>query len=420
MSCCAYRDHILCLENASVSSLTDLTDTPFYAYSSARLVENYQEFARGLAALDATIHYAIKACANQAVVKTLAACGAGADIVSVGEMLRALQAGIPADKIVFSGVGKKDDEILAALLAGIYQINVESVSELHRISEIAKAQGLTAPISLRINPDVEAETFEKISTGHRDAKFGIDIWHLDEVMPLIQSLPGLSFKGFTMHIGSHLNEYAGLRVALSRAADVVRHWRDKGVDVERFDCGGGVPIPYDGEVEKETFADYIKVVRETVGQLGCFLSFEPGRKLVADAAVLITRVVHVKDTDYRRFVIVDAGMNDLVRPAMYGARHSVLPVTENVSGKTVKASLVGPVCESSDSFGEGFDLPADIKPGDLLAILQAGAYGSVMAGTYNARPLIAELMVKGDKKEIIRRRISVAEQIEWESCPSWL
>ncbi|MDD3288565.1 MAG: diaminopimelate decarboxylase [Alphaproteobacteria bacterium] len=415
-----YSNGVLRAESVPLPEIAQKVDTPFYCYSAQRLRDNYESFSSAFNELNATIYYAIKANGNQATIRTLAACGAGADIVSVGELMRALEAGIPPGKIVFSSAGKTEDEIKAALIAHIYQLNVESMPELKLISQIATETGTTAPIALRINPDVNAGTHEKISTGHKETKFGIEISQLYEAMNLATTLPGVSFKGFTMHIGSHINDYAPFREAYSRLRELVEDWRARGVKIERLDLGGGVAIPYDKDDETTPFSEYAKIVRETVGDLGCHLSFEPGRRLVGDAGILVSRVLYVKDTPSKRFVIIDAAMNDLVRPAMYGARHSIIPVEFNKSGETTLATVAGAVCETSDSFGDDFALPTTIKAGDLIAILQAGAYGSAMSSTYNARPLIPEVIVLKEVFAQTRRRISVAEQISWDSIPKWL
>lgn len=420
MTCFPYKDGVLHAEDTSLEKIANEIDTPFYCYSSKQLNENYAEFENALKEFKPRICYAIKANANQAVVRTLAKCGAGADIVSVGDLMRALEAEMPPDKIVFSGVGKTAEEITAALLAGIHQLNVESIPELLQISQIAALRSLTAPVALRVNPDIKAGGHEKISTGHKEAKFGIVAEQLEEAIKLATTLPGLKFMGFSVHIGSYINDYEPFRKAYARLAEMVKEWRAKGVKIENLDLGGGFPIAYDGYSETVPFSEFASVVRETVGNIGCNLAFEPGRRFVATAGIIISRVIYVKDTPTKRFVIIDAAMNDLVRPAMYEARHSIVPIRKEQNGKTLPATVVGQICESSDSFGDNFTLPADIKAGDLVAIMQAGAYGSSMASTYNARALIPEVMVSGPRSELVRRRISVAEQISWESLPSWL
>jgi diaminopimelate decarboxylase len=392
--------------------------TPFYCYSTQQLRQNYNDFAAPFAGMKSTIHYANKANANQAVIRTLADCGAGADITSAGELERALRAGVPSEKIVYSGVGKTRDEITAALSARVHQINVESIPELDMISQMATALKQTAPVTLRINPDVDARTHKHLATGHKETKFGIDIAQIDEAIRLASTLPGLAFKGLTVHVGTMVTDYEPFRMAFQVLADLVRRLRAGGVKIERLDLGGGVGIPYDGK-KLAPFSDYIAIVREIIAPLDCELSFEPGRRLVGDAGVLVTRVTRVKQTPAKKFLVLDAGMNDLVRPAMYGARHGVVPVDERPGDSNSLSTLVGPVCETGDMFGENYRLP-DMAAGDLLAILQAGAYGSAMASTYNGRPLVPEVLVNGAEYAIVRRRIAVAEQISWESLPSWM
>ncbi len=414
----SYRNGALCAEAIPLAEIAEDVDTPFYCTSVKQLQRNYRAFAAPFEGLDFQIHYAVKANANLAVIRVLADCGAGADITSSGELERALEGGVHPKKIVFSGVGKTHDDIAAALLAGIYQINAESIPEILLIDEVARVLGKTAPVSLRVNPDVQAGTHEKISTGHKETKFGIDLQQLAEAIGLVLSRERLSFKGLTVHVGSHLHDYEPFRKAYARLADIVRMSRAQGIVVERLDLGGGVGIPYDGQT-LAPFADYARIVHETVGALGCALSFEPGRRLVGDASVLVTRVVHVKKTPHKTWLVVDAGMNDLVRPAMYGARHEIVAVREAPRTTLQPFSIVGPVCESSDLFGENYSLPP-MQAGDLIAVLQAGAYGSSMSSTYNGRALIPEILVSGVHHAVIRRRIAVAEQMSWETIPDWM
>jgi diaminopimelate decarboxylase len=403
----------LCAESVPLPAIAEQVGTPVYIYSETRIRENYAEFSGELAQLKPLICFAVKSNPNTAVIRLLGALGAGADITSAGEMRRALAAGIDPRKIIFSGVGKTEAEIEAALKAGIYQINAESMPEMRRISAVAARMGVTAPIALRVNPNVAAHTHHKISTGELGNKFGIDASQLGEAMQMTRDLPGLDLKGFLVHIGSHLYDYNDFREAFGKLADMVRYWRGQGYDLPRLDLGGGVGIPYDGS-SQAPFSDYAKVVMATVGNLGCELAFEPGRRLVGDAGVLLARVTYDKQGAAKRFLIVDAGMNDLVRPAMYDARHSIMPVKE-CKDEAIAADVVGPVCESSDLFGERYLLPG-VGQGDLIAILQAGAYGAAMASTYNGHDLVPEVMVAGDKFRVIRRRIGVDEQIGWESA----
>ena len=408
----AYRNGDLCADGVSLAAIAAEIGTPLYVYSHARLQENFRAFHEPLAALSPLICYAIKACPNISVIRALGECGAGADITSLGELERALAAGIPPQKIIFSGAGKTRIEIAAALKADIYQINAESISELHVISDVARVLGVRAPLALRVNPDIKANTHRKITTGELGSKFGIDAAQLSEAMALTRSLPALDLKGFLIHIGSHLFDYENFREAYSRLADMVRQWRGQGYDISRLDLGGGVGIPYDGQTQAP-FADYARVVHETVGGLGCALAFEPGRRLVGDAGALVSRVIYDKQGVSHRFLVLDAGMNDLIRPAMYEARHGIVPLQES-SAEASLVTVVGPVCESSDTFGDNYLLPG-VGENGLVAILQAGAYGAAMASTYNGRALIPEVMAQDGAFKIIRRRIAVSEQISWEA-----
>jgi len=413
-----YRGHSLCAESVPLEKIAAETGTPFYCYSAQQLRHNYEEFKKAFDGLNILVCYAIKANANKAVVRTLVDCGAGVDITSAGELERALNAGAAPEKIVFSGVGKSRDEISAAVLSGIHQINIESVPELHLVSEVAVEHGRTAAIAFRINPDVDAKTHKKLSTGHKATKFGLELEHLAEAVQLAASLPSLDFKGFSVHIGSHMYDYEPFRHAFSRLAETVRICREQGINVERIDLGGGVGIPYDGQ-RIAPFSEYASIVREIIAPLGCEVIFEPGRRLVGDAGVLVSRIIRVKRGTAKKFVIIDAAMNDLVRPAMYGARHSLIPVREKDETSIEPVTVVGAVCETSDLFGEDYFLPP-LEVGDFVAIFQAGAYGSTMASTYNGRALVPEVMVSGDCYAVVRRRISVAEQISWEALPGWL
>jgi diaminopimelate decarboxylase len=415
----SYRHGVLHVEEVPVTTLARDVGTPFYVYSTRRLRENYAAFAGPLGGLNATVHFANKAAPNIALMRVLAEAGAGADITSIGELERALEAGVAPTKIIFSGVGKTRSEIMAALLAGIYQINAESIPELHQIAAVATEMNGVAPIALRVNPDVIAGTNAKIATGHKGAKFGIDLDQLDDALRFVAAQPSLRLCGLSMHVGSHVTTYDPFREAFAVMADLVRSLRARGLVIERLDLGGGVGIDYDGDAPLDPFDHYVEAVRTTVGSLGCALAFEPGRRLVGDAGLLIARVTYRKESDPTTFLILDAGMNDLVRPAMYGARHGIVPVDDPLGRPSGLAAVVGPICESSDLFGEHYALPR-LEAGDLVALLQAGAYGAAMASTYNGRALIPEVLVNNDDFALIRRRLSVAEQIAWESNPAWL
>ena len=410
----SYRDGVYSAENVSLEKIAAEVGTPFYCYSTARLQDNYRSFTEPFKDLNTKIYYAVKTNPNVAVIRILAACGAGADVTSAGEMERALHAGIKPENIIFSGVGKTHDEITNALKLGIYQLNVESIPELHAISAIAVKLGKTAPIALRVNPNVAAHTHFKLATSETGVKFGIDMAQLDEAMALTKSLPALDLKGFQVHVGTHLHDYEDFNEAFSKLADIVRHWRSKGFTIDRLDLGGGVGIAYDGQ-RLAPFSEYADIVHKTMGNLGCELSFEPGRRMAGDAGVLVSRVIYDKQGISKRFLILDAGMNDLIRPAMYEARHSIVPVRPNKDGNDALADVVGPVCETGDLFGVDYRLPG-VGQGDLVAFLQTGAYGAAMSSNYNGRPLIPEVLVGGNSYKVIRRRVSVAEQIKWESA----
>ena len=413
-----YRNNVLCAEGVPLTKIAAEVGTPFYCYSTQQLQQNYRDFAAPFEGMKATIHYAIKANANQAVIRTLVDCGAGADVTSAGELERALHGGVRPEKIVFSGVGKTRDEIMAALLSGIHQINIESIPELHLISKTASEMGKTAPIAFRINPDVRAKTHEKLATGHKETKFGIELEHMAEAIQLATTLPGLALKGLTVHLGTHIFDYEPFRQVFSKLADMVKICRAQGVPIERVDLGGGVGIPYDGQ-EKAPFAEYAAIVREIIAPLGCEIAFEPGRRLVGDAGVLVSRVIRVKQGTVKKFLIIDAAMSDLIRPAMYGARHGIIAAKQNAGAEAVPVTVVGSICETSDLFGEDYLLPS-MQAGDLVAILQAGAYGSAMSSTYNGRALVPEVLVSGEQYAIVRRRLSVSEQMSWEALPSWM
>lgn len=413
-----YRGGVLCAESVPLDTIAAQVGSPCYVYSTRQIQNNYHAFVDAFGGMPLTLYYANKANANLAVTRLLVDCGCGIDITSVGELERALNAGASPDKIIYSGVGKRRDEIMAALLAGVHQLNVESIPELKRISEVAKELHKQAPVALRINPNVAARTHRKTSTGETGTKFGVDHAQLDEAIKLATSLPHLDFKGFTVHIGSHIYDYEPFREAYAHVAELVRATQAKGIKVERLDLGGGVGIPYDGQT-LAPFAEYAAIVKETVGDLGCALAFEPGRRLVGDAGVLVTRVVYDKQGVSKRFLILDAGMNDLIRPAMYDARHSIIPVRQTTQTSAELADVVGPVCETGDLFGVDYVLPG-VGQGDLVAILQAGAYSATMSSTYNGRALIPEVLVHESQFSVVRRRIPVAEQIGWESLPPWL
>jgi diaminopimelate decarboxylase len=414
-----YQDGVLYAEAVKLADIAAAVGTPFYCYSTAKLSENFTNFADALGGLNAKLYYSLKANSNQAVIRTLAGLGAGADVVSVGEMYRALKAGIGAGDIVFAGVGKTRAEMAEALKAGIYQFNVESVGELRSLNEVALSLGTRAPVALRINPDVDAKTHAKIATGKAENKFGIDIDHAPTIYAEAAGLPGIAVKGLACHIGSQLTDIAPFRDAFQKMADLVKALRGKGLTVERVDLGGGVGITYRDE-QTISFSDYTTAVAETVGNLGLKLEAEPGRAIVGNAGILVAQVINVKEGVSRKFVIVDAAMNDLIRPTLYDAYHQILPVNQPADDAAVtRVDVVGPICETGDQFAEQRPLPP-VVAGDLVAFREAGAYGAVMSSTYNTRPLVPEVLVKGDKFEVVRPRQTYDAIIGQDILPSWL
>jgi diaminopimelate decarboxylase len=376
------------------------------------------EFQQALTGLDYLVCYALKANSNLAVIRTFAALGAGADVVSLGELRQALAAGVPAERIVFAGVGKTAEEMAPAIDAGIMMFNVESEPELRLLSQVAESKGATAAISVRVNPDVDAGTHEKISTGRRQDKFGIGWERAREIYDLAAELPGLKAEGVAVHIGSQLTSLGPFEAAFRRVAELATALRQAGHDIRHLDLGGGLGINYKDEAPPSPEA-YADMVRRTVGGLGLQLVFEPGRYLVGNAGIILSRVIHIKD-EGRRFVILDAAMNDLIRPALYEAWHDILPVAEPRPGESLApATFAGPICETGDVLAHQRAAPL-LAPDDLIAIGSAGAYAAVMASTYNSRPLAPEVLVKGDRFAVVRRRQSVEELVSRDSLPPWL
>ncbi|WP_363350299.1 diaminopimelate decarboxylase [Methylocystis echinoides] len=416
-----YRGGALYAEDVAVSDIAAAAGTPFYVYSAATIRRHFRVFAEAFQGLDALVCYAMKANSNQAVLRLLAKEGAGMDVVSGGELARALAAGVPGSKITFSGVGKTDEEIAAALDAGIFCFNIESEPELEAISRIAAARGGVAPVSLRVNPDVDARTHKKISTGKAENKFGVPLSRAREVYARAAKLPGIRVCGADMHIGSQLTDLAPFDEAFSLLAELVRDLRADGHDISHVDLGGGLGIPYHEGDDPQSYHPerYAEIVRRHFGGLGCKLVFEPGRLIVGNAGVLVTRVIYVKRGEAKTFLIVDTGMNDLVRPTLYDAWHDIIPVREPVDRREIIVDVVGPVCETGDYVALDRKLP-EALPGELLAVLTSGAYGAVQAGTYNTRPLIPEVLVDGDRFAIIRPRPSVEELIALDRAPDWI
>jgi len=402
---------------AQLADIADEVGTPAYVYCADAIEAAYREFETALA--PARICYAMKANGNLAVLRLLAGLGAGADVVSEGELRRARAAGIAPDRIVFSGVGKTDAELEAALARDVLQINVESAPELRRLSHIAARLGRTASVAVRINPDVDAGTLDRISTGRKTDKFGVDWTGAPALFREGQALPGLSMDGIAVHIGSQLGSLEPYRQAFRRVAELARRLQANGIRVRRLDLGGGFGIRYRDE-PLLSLAAYAEVVAEETAGLDCEIVVEPGRRLVGAAGVLLARVVAVKETPARRFVIVDAGMNDLVRPMMYDAWHDILPLREAQAGAAYRlADVVGPICESTDKFAEQRLLPP-LAAGDLVAFCEAGAYGAVMSSAYNGRPLAPEVLVRGGRFDVVRARPTFEESVALERTPAWL
>jgi len=412
-----YRDGVLHAEGLSLAGLAGTVGTPFYCYSASALRRNYAELASALSAFSPLIAYAMKANSNQAVLTLLGRAGAGADVVSLGELERAVAAGIPPARIVMSGVGKTAAEMRRGLELSIHCFNVESEPELERLSEIASALGAKAPVSLRINPDVDARTHRKISTGRAENKFGIPYARARAVYDRAGQLPGITIRGVDMHIGSQISDLEPFRNAFVLLAELVRELRGAGHAIAHVDVGGGLGIAYERDAAPPDLDGYAALLKEVIAPLGCGLIVEPGRLIAGSAGVLVTRVEYVK-TGAKRFVIVDAGMNDLIRPTLYEAHHELLAVHQ-VGPDTGRADVVGPVCETGDYLALDRPLP-DLAAGDLVAVLGAGAYGAVMASTYNTRPLVPEVLVEGQRFHVVRPRQTLAELIGLDRVPDWL
>ena len=416
-----YRNGQLHAEDVALAEIAANVGTPFYCYSTATLTRHYRLFTEALSPLPHLVCFAIKSLSNIAVLKTLGDLGAGMDVVSAGEYLRAKAAGVPGDRIVFSGVGKTREEMHMALTGGIRQFNVESEPELRALSEVAHSIGVTAPITIRVNPDVDARTHEKIATGKKDNKFGIPIGRASDVYAEAAKLPGLKVIGIDVHIGSQLTELEPFEQAYRKVADLTLRLRAEGHEITRLDLGGGLGIPYERSNEAPPLpADYAALIKRTVGHLGCEIEIEPGRLISGNAGVLVSQVIYVKNGETRDFLILDAAMNDLVRPSMYGAHHDIDPLVQAAPGtESQPYDVVGPVCETGDTFAKGRNL-APLKPGDLVAFRSAGAYGAVMASEYNSRPLIPEVLVKDDQFAVIRARPTYDEMLKRDSIPEWL
>jgi diaminopimelate decarboxylase len=417
----SYRGGVLHAEAVPLPEIAAAVGTPVYVYSAATLTRHYRVFEEALAGLDHLICYAVKANSNLAVLALMGGLGAGMDVVSEGEYRRAKAAGIPGERIVFSGVGKTRAEMRLALEGGIRQFNVESEPELRALSEVAAGMDAVAPIAVRVNPDVDARTHAKIATGKAENKFGVPIGRARAVYAEAARLPGIAVVGVDVHIGSQLTELAPYEAAFAKVAELTLALRVDGHDIRRLDLGGGLGIPYRRSNEAPPLPfDYGEVVRRTVGHLGCEIEIEPGRLIAGNAGVLLARLIYLKHGEGRDFAIVDAGMNDLIRPAMYDAWHDIVPVVEPAAGADLApVDVVGPVCETGDTFARERPLPP-LGAGDLVAFRSAGAYGAVMASEYNSRPLVPEVLVQGDHFAVVRARPSFDEILKRDTIPYWI
>tara|TARA_B110000238_G_scaffold195741_1_gene235367 strand:+ start:434 stop:1699 length:1266 start_codon:yes stop_codon:yes gene_type:complete len=416
-----YKNGALYAEDVPVAEIAAAVGTPFYVYSTATLLRHFKLFDDALEGMDHLVCYAMKAASNQAILKTLGDAGAGMDVVSGGEYMRAKAAGVPGDRIVFSGVGKTADEIRLALTGGIRQFNVESEPEMQVLNAVALELGVVAPITIRVNPDVDAKTHAKIATGKSENKFGIPISRAHEVYAMAGAMKGLDVIGIDVHIGSQLTDLAPFEAAYNKVAELTEELRAQGHNIKRLDLGGGLGIPYERSNEAPPLpSDYGALVKRTLGHLGCEIEIEPGRLIAGNAGLMVSEVIYVKEGEDREFLIIDGAMNDLIRPAMYDAHHDIVPVVEPAAGiEMAKYDVVGPVCESGDTFAKHREM-APMKSGDLVAFRSAGAYGAVMASEYNSRPLIPEVLVNGDQFAVIRARPTFDEMINRDTIPEWL
>jgi diaminopimelate decarboxylase len=414
----SYRGNELFAEDVSITEMARSVGTPFYCYSTATLTRHYQVFAESFSGMNAKICYAVKANSNIAVINTLAKLGSGADVVSQGEIRVAMKAGIAPKDIVFSGVAKTAEEMAYGLDQGIFQFNVESEPELMLLDQVARSKGKKASIAIRVNPDVNPITHSKISTGQKESKFGIPMEQALPLYAIAKTLVGIDVQGVSVHIGSQLTNLQPFAAAFERLAEFVRALREQGHDIRTLDLGGGLGIPYGHTEPPPVPSSYAEIVRDKTKGLDCQLIFEPGRLIVGNAGILVSKVIYVKKGSNRLFLILDAGMNDLIRPTLYDAYHAIVPVKVREDTKTELMDIVGPVCETGDIFAEQRLLKVP-QPDDLMVFRSAGAYGAVMSGTYNARLLVPEVLVNGSKFSIVRRRPSYEEQMQLEQLPNF-
>ena len=414
-----YKKGNLIFDDLNIKNITEEIETPFYCYSLNHLKDQYLSLDNSISLKDYEICYAVKSNSNQSIIKNFANMGSGADVVSIGEMKRALKANISPNKIVFSGVGKNSNEIKFALENDILMFNVESVSELKKISDEALLQSKKAPIAIRINPDISAGGNEKISTGKAQDKFGISWKEAYEVYEYASTLHGIEIKGIDAHIGSQINQLEPFSHSFDKLKEITSMLRDKGLKIDIIDVGGGLGVKYK---ENETPIDvkkYGELLSEKLGELDCKVIIEPGRFLTANAGILVTKILHIKKSDIKNFVIVDAGMNDFIRPTLYGAHHNIIPLKEPKKLENLKCDIVGPVCETGDFFAKDIDLN-DINEDDFLAICSTGAYGSVQSSNYNTRASIDELLINNGEYEIIRKRINEDIIIDKDIISKWV
>ena len=417
----SYKNDELYAEDVSISTVSNVVGTPFYLYSATAITENFLNLKKSLDGLENLICYSVKANSNIAILKLLSQLGAGMDVVSVGEYLRAKIAGVPGEKIVFSGVGKRRDEISQVLVGGIKQFNVESEAELKVLNELSISLNKRTSITIRVNPDIDAKTHEKISTGKKDNKFGIPINRAREVYLKASQMLGVKVVGVDVHIGSQLTDLEPFRMAFTKLAELVDNLIKDGHEIKCLDLGGGIGISYQKTNDAQpSLQEYGQIIRETVGSLGCEILVEPGRFIVGNAGILVSEIIYKKFGEDREFLIVDSAMNDLIRPSLYAAYHEILPIKKpNNSSSSACYDVVGPVCETGDTFATQRIL-TEMESGELLAFMSAGAYGSVMASEYNTRPLIPEVLVKGDNFSIIRARPLIEDIIRRDIVPDWV
>ena len=414
----SYKNKNLHCENINLIELSKKVGSPFYCYSSKILESKYSELTDAFKEEDLLVCFSLKANSNQSIIKTFSSLGSGADVVSIGELKRALKAKIPPNKIVFSGVGKNTDEIIFAIKNKILMINVESISELKQISTQAANLNMIAPISLRVNPDIEAGGNEKISTGKKQGKFGISIKEAIDVYELASNLDNIEIKGIDVHIGSQINDLEPFEKTFNSIVETITKLKDKNIDIDIIDIGGGIGINYTDE-KALNIKDYAALVSKKLGSLNKKIIIEPGRFLTAESGILVTKIIYIKENESKKFIIVDAAMNDFIRPSLYGSLHNALPIIENDKERPIESyDVVGPICETGDFFIKDFKT-SQLLERDLLAITNVGAYGSVLSSNYNSRPSIAEIIIKDDSYSVIKKRQDIEEMIDQDSLADW-